>query len=368
MISLRRMDRVGTMAKTLCHAFDYLQSADPKVPPPVVALVGPDRFLKRQILERLTGDEDDASTRDGSATPWSEVHDELSYVSLFGTGPRRVILTDADSFISENREKLEKYVERPLASGVLILDAASLPSNTRLYKAIQQQGLIVACRLPEAERGRGIDTARVRKWLESWAKSRHRIRLTPSALDELADLLGWELGLLDQELAKLALFVQPNDSVDGDLVRQIVGGWRTETTWEMLDAVASGHAAEALKMLDQLLQAGEAPQALFGSMAWSLRRFAAATRIYQRMEQEGRRVDLGTALAQAGFRTKPPFLLKQAEEQLRQIGRSRAHHLYQWLLETDLALKGTHASAHRGRIALEKLILRLARQPVKAIS
>jgi DNA polymerase-3 subunit delta len=164
------------------------------------------------------------------------------------------------------------------------------------------------------------------------------------------------------------LFVSPNDRVDGDLVRRVVGGWRTETTWEMLDAVASGDADQALKMLDQLLQAGEVPQALFGSMAWSLRRFAAATRIYQRMEQANRRANLGAALAEAGFRTRPPIALKQAEEQLRQIGRQRANQLFQWLLETDLALKGTHASPHRGRIALEKLILRLARQSVTAVS
>ena len=131
----------------------------------------------------------------------------------------------------------------------------------------------------------------------------------------------------------------------------------------MLDAAAAGHADRALQMLDQLLQAGETPQALFGSMAWSLRRFAAATRIYQRLERlSGRTASLRVALQQAGFRDKPPAALQQAEEQLRQLTRQRAGQLFGWLLETDLALKGTHSAPHRGRFALERLILRLARQ------
>ncbi len=111
------------------------------------------------------------------------------------------------------------------------------------------------------------------------------IRLSREAVEQLVDLIGWEFGLLDQELAKLALFVEPKGEVQVDLVNHVVGGWRTQTTWDMLDAAADGDAVTALGQLDKLLQAGEAPQALFGSIAWSLRRFAAATRIVEQQER-----------------------------------------------------------------------------------
>ncbi len=353
------------MAPTSYHAFDFLQQDRPESFPPVLAVVGPDRFLKRLIFDHLhppDAEDDNLLALDGGNTTWNDVRDELSVVSLFGTGPRHVLLTDADNFVSQHRSALEEYTQNPLRSGVLILDLASLPGNTRLYKQIVNHGLLIASRLPEAARGRGIDTGRVRKWLEHWGRHRHGIQLSRAATDELTELIGWELGLLDQELAKLALFAKPNVPIDANLVRQVVGGWRVQTTWEMLDAAAGGDAAQALQMLDQLLQAGEVPQALFGSIAWSLRRFAIATRNFQRLEQSGRqRPDLSTALAQAGFRTKPPAALEKAREQLLQIGRQRGSQLLRWLLETDLALKGTHSSPQRGRIALEMLIFRLAR-------
>ena len=199
------------------------------------------------------------------------------------------------------------------------------------------------------------------KWLESWARSHHKIKLTREAGPQLTDILGWELGLLDQELAKLALFVEVNGRVDVELVDRVVGGWRTQTTWQMLDAAAAGDAAAAVEQLDHLLQSGEAPQALFGAVAWSFRRFASATRIYEQMERTAGRASLPVALEQAGFR-KWSGESQKAEQQLKQISRPRASQLYQWLLETDLALKGSHSAPNRARLALEKLIFRLARQ------
>ena len=54
------------------------------------------------------------------------------------------------------------------------------------------------------------------------------------------------------------------------------------------------------------------------------------------------------------------FVLDKTERQLRQIGRGRAKHLYNWLLEADLALKGVSSSGDRARLVLEQLIVRLS--------
>ena len=40
-------------------------------------------------------------------------------------------------------------------------------------------------------------------------------------------------------------------------VRELVGGWRTKTTWDMLDLAAAGNAGRAILELDRLLSAGE---------------------------------------------------------------------------------------------------------------
>jgi DNA polymerase-3 subunit delta len=55
----------------------------------------------------------------------------------------------------------------------------------------------------------------------------------------------------------------------------------------------------------------------------------------------------------------PPFGIKQAEQQLRHLGRRRAEQIYDWLLETDQGVKGS--SQLSPRTLLERLVLRLAR-------
>ena len=54
----------------------------------------------------------------------------------------------------------------------------------------------------------------------------------------------------------------------------------------------------------------------------------------------------------------PRFFLGRSEKQLRRLGRHRGQHLYGWLLEADLDMKG--ASALPPRLILARLILRLA--------
>lgn len=121
------------------------------------------------------------------------------------------------------------------------------------------------------------------------AKSVHGYVLKPLAAEVLIDLVGTNLGMLDQDLAKLALTVAKGGEVAGGLGQNAIGGWRAKTNWDAVDAAVDGNAAEALIQLDHLLQSGEHPLALFGSIAWSLRRYAAATRAYQKHERRGSR-------------------------------------------------------------------------------
>jgi DNA polymerase III delta subunit len=109
--------------------------------------------------------------------------------------------------------------------------------------------------------------------------------------------------------------------------------------------------------LDRLLLAGEAPVALLAQISASLRLLAAAARIVVQAETARRAISLRQALQQAGVK---PFLLGKIEPQLRKLGRTRAGQLYRWLLEADLALKGSSSSPARSRLVLETLIVRLS--------
>ena len=346
------------MPKAL-HALDYLSDTGKHLAPPVCVVFGDEPFLARHAaaaLQRsvLDADSDEAelaaTTVDGDDAELREVIDELATPSLFGGGPRLVRIEQADAFVTRNRAKLEDYVDKPVSTGVLLLEVTKWPSNTRLYKAVAKTGLQIECKAPPA--------GRLAKWLTSWAKQHYQVRLDSAAADALLDMVEPEMGLLDQELSKVAAAAGDNGTVTVESVEELVGSWRTKSAWDMLDAATEGNAAGALAQLDRLLAAGENPIALLAQIASTLRRFAAATQLIEQSEATGRRMPLKQALETAGFK---PFVMRKAEPQLRQLGRHRGAKLYGWLLEADLALKGPSSQPDRARLVLEKLIVRLSR-------
>jgi DNA polymerase-3 subunit delta len=268
---------------------------------------------------------------------------------MFGGGRRLTAVLEADGFVSRYRPELEDYVAKPLRTGTLVLSLKTLASNTRLYKAILASGLLISCAAPSA--------AALSGWLGHWARHVHAVELKPSVAETLIELIGPEIGLLDQELAKLALAVGNDKRVTDELVDRLVraGAWRAKTAWEMLDFVLDGDARAAMVQLDRLLASGEQPLGILAQVSYSLRRFAAATRLVLQAEAAGKRITPRDALAQVGTK---PFILQRAEGQLRRLGRVRGAQLYDWLLEADLDMKGQ--SPLPPRLILERLFLRLA--------
>jgi DNA polymerase-3 subunit delta len=358
------------------HVFDFLVANQP-ITTGVCVLFGDEPFLKQlarehlqhQLLGAMSDDMPCASFL-GDEVPLRDVVDELSTVSLFGgsNAKRVVFVREADKFVSNYRSQLEDYVAKPKRTGTLVLEVDAWPSNTKLYKAVDQSGLAIDCRPPEQARGKNKtpDEARIKQWLTDWGRTRHNIHVDARAAQLLLDLVGPVFGMLDQDLAKLALYVPAGGKITADMVRDIVGGWRTKTAWEMIDAAAEGQAAEALLQLDRILQAGEHPLAVFGQIAWSLRRYNAAIRTHEAAERQGKRPTIRDSLLAAGFNDWPTGTLQKAEDRIKQLGRDRAGKLYRWLFEVDLSLKGSHSAPDRARFALENLFLKLSAKPKPA--
>ncbi len=352
------------------HAFEFCDSKIPTDQARLVVLFGDDAFLQglaiRHLEQQLQGDSDEEasiSEKEGRRCEWRDVADELCTVSLFGNSGRCVIIRDADEFVSENRGLLEDYTANPAKGSTLVLTVKSWPRNTRLAKAILKSGITVECRPPQRKAGRKMvtDTKQLVDWIIKRAKTTYQTKLGRAAAQQLLDLSGEYLGLIDQELAKLSLYTDGKQELIPEQIVAIVGGWRTQTTWDLLDAICDGNAKDSIRQLDHLLIAGEHPNALFGAFSWTLRKYAIATRFIERLEASGRRPNLQQALIEAGIHK---FQVADAERRLRQIGRVRSALLLSWLVEADAQMKGSHSSTERARFVLEQLIFRLARQTV----
>ena len=348
------MAKRGVKSSGSLDAFAYLESPEAFSAKPVCVLFGKETFLQHLVRDQIRAEvlgEDDRefslTSYEGKTADFAEVVRDLSTMSMFGSDNRIVEIDGADPFVTKNRADLEGYVESPGGAGVLLLFLDSFPANTRLYKMVVERGLAVDCK--------PATTDRAATWIKTWAKKRHRVQITPGVARLLVDIVGPELGLLDQELAKLALVAGEKGTVSEELVYKMVGSWRAKTAWDMLDMALEGRLKEAMTQLDRLLLGGEQPVAVLGQIAATLRKLAAATRIVLRTEALGDKPNLAAALREAGI---PGFVVDKATQQLRRLGRGRAKELYRRLLEADLGMKGK--SALPPRVVLERLLFWLA--------
>lgn len=340
------------------HALELLVAG--KIPErgPLCAVYGDDDYLKREVLLKLRGGEASDSYA-GKETEWRDVHDALTTASLFGDDAQVVIVEEADPFVTVYRDKLEAWVATPQGDRCLMLEVKTWPKTTRLAKATDKAGLAIDCGVPADNKGGRLSkfTTAAKRWLTYRAKHVHQAELGRDACDRLFDLLPLSLGLMDQEVAKLSLMTD-GSAIDAKLVDANVGDWRTRQTWDMIDAMVEGRAAEAMRQLDKLLASGEEPIAILAQVAYTLRKFAAAGRLVEQAEAAGRRVYFPQIMMNAGFWKNK---VDQATQQLKSIGRARAVKLATWLLEMDLAMKGHNSSGSAARLELERLIARLSK-------
>jgi DNA polymerase-3 subunit delta len=328
------------------HAAAFLRSPPENVGS-IAVLFGEEQFLKRSTFEslcRLILGEDEERlglTRfTGDQVDLKTVCDELRTISMWGS-KRIVIVDDADRFVSQNREGLEKYLQRPAKNSVLVLDVKTWPKTTRLAKAIPKIGLEIECS-PLS----GNDLV---KWISETAKTDHGKSLGREAANLIHELAGDDLGLLEQELAKLAAYVGDRKSIEIADVQTLVGGWATETTWAIAAAVRRGEPGEAIDLLNQLLDAGESPHKILGGLTFVFRRLA------QAVELSGQGTSLDRALGEAGVF---PREIGESAAYLRRLGRADAQRIAARLLEADTVLKGALIVSEKQ--VLETLIVKLA--------
>jgi DNA polymerase-3 subunit delta len=341
-----------TKSEAITHAIEFLASNDQRELPAVVIAIGPDDFLRRESIEhalKLGGADPMSVARfEGDEAQWRDVNDELSTQSLFDTGgPKVAYLRKADPFVTSNREHIEQWIEQSTPGSTLLLDMQTLPSNTRLYRIAQSKGFLIGT----AE----VKSNELLAWIRHWGMHKHKIDLTDKQAALIADRVGYVCGLIDCELAKLALFADPKGKVSDARIDELVGGWRTQTIWKLTEAVTEGRIAEAIEGVDKLIMSGQSAVGLAAQMSWSLRRYAVAATWYDQQKRNGNEsVSFNDALSRAGFR----FDHAKEEKRLKRIGWNRAKEMLGWLVELEKVLKGSHSQEDRARMALESFLFR----------
>jgi len=271
----------------------------------------------------------------------AEVFDHLR-TAPFLTERRVVLIKNADKFISDNRQLLEKYFDNPCATGILVLTVNTWDARTKLAKKLSSVGKLLKVTQPKP-------------WLlpqriVEYSQDAHGKKLTKDAAELLIELSGDDLPLLYGEIDKLALFVDAEKAITTKHIESLIGHNRSFNAFAVIDACLAGNAAKAVERLRAMFAEDRAAEyTVVGAFAFHFRRMFNAKVM---LEKGVRQAEIADRLRI--WSHKDSFFLQVRKLSLKQFG----EHLQQ-LADIDYAVKTGRTKA---KVAIEQVVLKLATQ------
>jgi DNA polymerase III subunit delta len=305
-------------------------------------LFGEEEFLKEEAAAAIVAAHLDPATRDFN-------YDQLrgpdlepeTLASIVNTPPmvaewRVVVVREAQALATNARARatVESLLERRASDLVLVL-VATLPDRSKAQFWEKLQRMAVAADFPQLP---GSDLP---GWLMERARQRG-LQLDAAAARALA-ATGSDIGVLVQELAKLADYAADGRRIGKDDVAAIVGAVPRQNRWDWFDLVGDARFREARAGIPILLDNGESGVGLVIGLGTHFLRLGIAA--------AGGEAALGAAL--------PPhqrWLAGRIAKQARRWPAAAAEDAIDDLLRADRLLK---SSSLNERQILEELLLRI---------
>jgi DNA polymerase-3 subunit delta len=231
-----------------------------------VYLIAGDEFLVAEAVDKVradTGSDPLSELSFEARTPGHELLTALSTPSLLG-GLRIVIVNDAQDLLKEQVEVLDSYLDSPAPNSVLVLVARG---RTKLDAKVKKTGAVVTVDAPKGRR------------LVSWIRQRggaHTVKLDERAAWALIDSVGSELRELDGALSQLATAIGEGKAATAADVKRVFPRAADQRLYTFTDAVGDRRLPLAMTHLKRLLDQGEEPLVIVGSLAAQLRRMLRA--------------------------------------------------------------------------------------------
>ena len=306
---------------------------------PVYLLLGEEPFLRHRarnlIHDVIVGKHEGTASIFTSDDPLEAVLDSLRGDSLFASR-RMVEIIGADKFLREKGDAVARYLDRPSASGVLVLDAAKVDGRTKLPGAIRAAGMIVDCPL--------LREGDLPGWVRAEA-ARRAVRIAPAAVAALLEEVGNNLFALDAEIDKLSTYAGDKKEIQAQDVSRLTGSVKSWAVWALTDALGKRDAGESLRILPSLLEEDPRGVQTVGVLNWHFSRLAEGKYI---LDSGGTQNDLMSRL-----RLKP-YSAQVVQEQAKLLSMDDLARLLRMLLDVDIALK---SSGLDPRMLLERFLV-----------
>lgn len=236
-------------------------------------LHGDDEFRKEEVVRALIDVHLDPATRDFNFDPLrgTEV-DAETLASILGTPPmmaefRVVVVRNAEGLAGSPRTRkilLETMTAPP--PGLALIVSATVPqgSKARFYSEM--------ARAATAVEFRALSPEDVPGWLMDRAQATHGKELDVDAAQALGAAIGTNLGILSQELEKLAGFVQEGARITLADIEAAGTRLPTQDRWRWFEMVGERRFKDAVDALPILMAQGESGVGLVIGLATHLLR------------------------------------------------------------------------------------------------
>ncbi len=314
---------------------------------PVYLLYGQEEFLVQEAVDLIIaktiepgGGDFNFNTVYCRDTPAAEIVN-LCQTLPFMSPKRLVIAKDIDALKAGDIDELLAYLKDPSPSTCLVLI-----SNQERYErkpvvsAVEAHGAVT--------RFYSLLERETVPWIETKAKARG-LTLERDAALYLVQAIGNDLQKLLNELEKAEIYNKGKKTISYEDMKTVAGDFREYSAFDLAAAVGSKDRDLALLILMRLLQEGEAPVGLLGSLAWNFRRLLQA-----KSKQTS-----GMALDDALRTLRPPVIFHQTAQfksQVSSYSLPELRNVFEVLLSTDRALKSSSLS---GRLLMERMIITL---------
>jgi DNA polymerase-3 subunit delta len=218
--------------------------------------------------------------------------------SLFAE--RRAIVVRGAEGLKGDGEGLEAYLESPTPGVTLIFLAARPDKRRTAFKQLLAQAAVVRA---DPKKGQAL-----RAHVAEHAR-RRKLKLTEEGFEELLERVGQDLRRLMGELDKLQAFGEGERALSAEEVAAVLGRGLAPPLYRLSDAIAGRDPGRVLALTEALLEEGEEPPKIVGTLHRSLRQVREAVALRERRASRGEMA----RLLPPNMAFKLPALLEAAE-------------------------------------------------------
>jgi DNA polymerase-3 subunit delta len=305
-------------------------------------LYGPEEFVKKEFVAELVkvalGEKNRVFNLDilhGDEFDADAFNDRISSFPLF-TDRRMVIVKKFEALSTPNKdfvlERIEALPDSLVFVAETIVDKMDTARLKRIKKVAETHGQ--AFRFQYLAEDETLERVRGRL-------RREGLDFESDALDLLVESVGTQLIDLTNELEKIILGAASTKVVDRELVSEVVGKYRTENLFSLLDHLGAPNVDNLIRRINRLLDGGEEPIFV---MAMLIRRVLLLLEVKSLLIERGPTARSPEAMARLLAGRTSPYYARTLIDQAQRIELDALHDYLENLRWADVKLKASSIS------------------------